>query len=70
MDKEVRRRRRRSKRRTQNRTNNRVERRRKPSPPRYAPEESEADYEVIPSPPEYPNYPPTPPQKNGNFIYK
>ena len=68
MDKEVRRRRRRSKRRTQNRTNNRVERRKNPSPPRYAPEESEAEYEFIPSPPEYPNYPPTPPQKNGNFI--
>ena len=68
MDKEVRRRRRRSKRRTQDRTNNRVERRKNPSPPRYAPEESEAEYEFIPSPPEYPNYPPTPPQKNGNFI--
>ena len=69
MDKEVRRRRR-SKRRTQNRTNNRVERRRKPSPPRYDPKESEVDYEVIPSLPEYPDYLPTPPQTNGNFIVR
>ena len=68
MDKEVRRRRR-SKRRTQNRTNNRVERRRKVSPPRYAPEESEADYDFIPSPPEHPIYPPIP-QTNGNFIVR